>query len=228
MREAFLEAVLRDPADDTPRLVFADWLAEHGEEAYGEFIRVQCELARYRIGSISIGPGMDKQIERLIELRRRERDLLSDHWPKWLHQAFDGLAHDIGVSTRGDNEFGVSMYSTAKGELGHFDCSFRRGFVECLTLPFAVWMVRADAMTASQSIREVTLTDVVVPLRRVRQGEVDHFRFAGGARRWSYYELDLDDTDPRRHGAPWRRLVAERLLAAEWPWIAFTLPPAPT
>ncbi|QJW99786.1 TIGR02996 domain-containing protein [Frigoriglobus tundricola] len=35
-----------NPDDDTPRLVFADWLQEHGEEDRAEFIRVQIELVR--------------------------------------------------------------------------------------------------------------------------------------------------------------------------------------
>lgn len=41
-------AILAAPDDDTPRLVFADWLDEHGEPERAEFIRVQCEL--YRLG----------------------------------------------------------------------------------------------------------------------------------------------------------------------------------
>jgi uncharacterized protein (TIGR02996 family) len=43
---AFREAILEDPDDDTPRLVYADWLQEHGDSERGEFIRVQVELAR--------------------------------------------------------------------------------------------------------------------------------------------------------------------------------------
>lgn len=41
-----LAAVLASPAEDTPRLMYADWFQEHGQEARAEFIRVQCELAR--------------------------------------------------------------------------------------------------------------------------------------------------------------------------------------
>ena len=44
--EALLAAILANPAEDTPRLVYADWLEEHGREERAEFIRVQCELAR--------------------------------------------------------------------------------------------------------------------------------------------------------------------------------------
>ncbi|QJW95286.1 TIGR02996 domain-containing protein [Frigoriglobus tundricola] len=45
-REALLRAVCDTPDDDTPRLVFADWLQENGDEARAEFIRVQIELSR--------------------------------------------------------------------------------------------------------------------------------------------------------------------------------------
>jgi uncharacterized protein (TIGR02996 family) len=40
--EPFLAAINADLDDDTPRLVFADWLQENGDEARGQFIRLQC------------------------------------------------------------------------------------------------------------------------------------------------------------------------------------------
>jgi uncharacterized protein (TIGR02996 family) len=43
-REALLRAVCENPDDDTPRLVFADWLQENGEDARAEFIRIQIRL----------------------------------------------------------------------------------------------------------------------------------------------------------------------------------------
>jgi uncharacterized protein (TIGR02996 family) len=43
---ALYQAVLAHPDEDTPRLVFADWLTEHGEHDRAEFIRLQCRLAR--------------------------------------------------------------------------------------------------------------------------------------------------------------------------------------
>ena len=45
-RDALMRAICENPDDDTPRLVFADWLQEHGEEERAEFIRVQVEAAR--------------------------------------------------------------------------------------------------------------------------------------------------------------------------------------
>ena len=44
--ESFLRAIIADPADDLPRLVYADWLDENGDPDRAEFIRVQCELAK--------------------------------------------------------------------------------------------------------------------------------------------------------------------------------------
>ena len=42
-REAFLNAIFDAPADDLPRLVFADWLDEHGETEWAELIRILCQ-----------------------------------------------------------------------------------------------------------------------------------------------------------------------------------------
>jgi uncharacterized protein (TIGR02996 family) len=41
---ALLAAVGAHPSDDTPRLVYADWLEENGRAEQAEFIRVQCRL----------------------------------------------------------------------------------------------------------------------------------------------------------------------------------------
>ncbi len=42
--DQFLQAIVDDPENDLPRLVYADWLDEQGDPR-GEYIRVQCELA---------------------------------------------------------------------------------------------------------------------------------------------------------------------------------------
>ncbi len=70
--EAFLLAIREDIDDDTPRLVFADWLQERGD-LRGEFIGVQCELAR-----------LAEDDPRRPELEIRERELLDAHEAEWL------------------------------------------------------------------------------------------------------------------------------------------------
>lgn len=48
---AFLRAIADAPADDPPRLVFADWLDDHDRPERAAFIRVEVELARTPPGS---------------------------------------------------------------------------------------------------------------------------------------------------------------------------------
>src|SRR5262245_13490092 len=42
---ALLAAIIADPDEDTPRLVYADWLQEHGDEEQAAFIRESIKLA---------------------------------------------------------------------------------------------------------------------------------------------------------------------------------------
>jgi uncharacterized protein (TIGR02996 family) len=46
--DAFLRAIAENPADDLPRLVYADWLDEHGHHGRAEFVRLDCERRRSR------------------------------------------------------------------------------------------------------------------------------------------------------------------------------------
>lgn len=52
-QQQLLAAIMNDKGDDTVRLVYADWLQEHGQEERADFIRVQCELAKYQSITLS-------------------------------------------------------------------------------------------------------------------------------------------------------------------------------
>jgi uncharacterized protein (TIGR02996 family) len=69
--EAFLHAIIEDPDDDALRLIYADWLEERGDRR-GEFIRVQCRLAKLPDGDPERG-----------ELEARQRALLEEHEEEW-------------------------------------------------------------------------------------------------------------------------------------------------
>ena len=43
-RDALYRAILANPADDTPRLAYADWLEENGRPEEAEFIHIGCRL----------------------------------------------------------------------------------------------------------------------------------------------------------------------------------------
>lgn len=70
--EALLAAIAASPDEDTPRLVYADWLDEHDQPIRAEFIRVQIEVARVEtLESIDLN--------RHIDLFQRQHDLLENH-----------------------------------------------------------------------------------------------------------------------------------------------------
>jgi uncharacterized protein (TIGR02996 family) len=81
--EAFLEAIREHPDDDAPRLIYADWLEEHGQPERAEFIRVQCERARLPEGS-----------PRWWDLECREKQLWETHQAEW----FGSLAESVNRS----------------------------------------------------------------------------------------------------------------------------------
>jgi uncharacterized protein (TIGR02996 family) len=75
--DAFLQAILAQPEDDTVRLVYADWLAEHGDPDRGEFVRTQIELAHTE-------PNSEAEERRRSFLFGRQAELLKRHKKEWL------------------------------------------------------------------------------------------------------------------------------------------------
>lgn len=73
-RDALVRAICDNPDDDTPRLVFADWLQEHGEEARAEFVRVQVRFAELLRHGVPDADG----------LGARARELWQKHKGAWL------------------------------------------------------------------------------------------------------------------------------------------------
>ena len=45
-----LKDICANPDDDTPRLVYADWLDDHGDAEGAEFIRLQIRLSKMPAG----------------------------------------------------------------------------------------------------------------------------------------------------------------------------------
>jgi len=72
-RDHLLQAIIENPDHDALRLVFADWLEDHGELERAEFIRVQIELAKL--------PNVDN---RRPELEQRETALLARNESEWV------------------------------------------------------------------------------------------------------------------------------------------------
>lgn len=108
--EAFLRAIFDAPDDDTPRLVYADFLEDNGNPDRAELIRVQCRLAA---GTAPFRPGEDR------ELRQRERELLAVLHPElelinWTFEEMDRIGRDRGFVTQ-------SLAVVCPGELDDID-----------------------------------------------------------------------------------------------------------
>jgi uncharacterized protein (TIGR02996 family) len=80
--DAFIRAILADPGDPAPRLVYADWLEERGDAdsvLRAEYLRVECRFDRLP----SADRSRRKLRARLLELRK----LVGDAWWRQLDWA---------------------------------------------------------------------------------------------------------------------------------------------
>jgi uncharacterized protein (TIGR02996 family) len=128
--EALVQAVIGAPDDDGLRLMYADWLAEHGQPERADFIRVQVGLALLRRGD-----------PRRPELEARERDLLAEHGGGWVDQLLgpsDGMVTGWGHS-RGLVE---SLTVDARWLLGRGEAVFARAPVRHLMVVGARGLIR--------------------------------------------------------------------------------------
>jgi uncharacterized protein (TIGR02996 family) len=133
--DAFLQAICDNPDDDTSRLIYADWLDEHGDEAgqaRAAFIRAQIELARMPILDESAEMGARRR-----RLRIGEAQLLKAYGRSWL-KPFRGRTGLL----RGPN----------------VRAQFHRGFIERLTLPAARFLKEGNKLVARLPIRALEFT----------------------------------------------------------------------
>lgn len=72
-REVLIAVIANSPKEDAPRLIYADWLDEHGQSERAAFIRHECRAARLRPGTV----------ERTDALRAAD-DLAAKHEADWL------------------------------------------------------------------------------------------------------------------------------------------------
>jgi uncharacterized protein (TIGR02996 family) len=114
---AFLRTIAAAPADDAPRLVYADWLDDRGDPR-GTFVRVQCALATL--------PADDLRRHDLEEIAHR---LLAAHAAEW--------TRDIAGRVSGWNfrrGFVEEITLSATAFLEHGGDLFRSGLIQTVRL----------------------------------------------------------------------------------------------
>jgi uncharacterized protein (TIGR02996 family) len=155
--EAFLKAILAEPADDAPRLIYADWLDETGEDpARAEFVRVQVQLSL---------PTITARMR--AELWKREKELLKWNVSRWVYLVFSSPMIRMRSTIMGEQFVLVSLYIDP-GESVRFECQFRRGFIEKITCTAQAWSWFGDQICLATPILKVDISGSAPFTRLVR------------------------------------------------------------
>jgi uncharacterized protein (TIGR02996 family) len=116
---ALLAGIIAHPDEDLRRLVAADWLIEHGEEARAEFIQVQCQLGRCQ----GIHATLTIRMARLYATGEAKAAPLVDRAANLLSEYATAWCQEIGTDAAAAWEWG-----------------WHRGFVSVVRSPF-VWLM---------------------------------------------------------------------------------------
>jgi len=164
--QALLQAILDAPAEDAPRLIYADWLEENGDPDRAEFIRVQYELAQVDDEIVTLGkcqclPDPTVPCPRCREGKRRDlwwqRDKLRQRVAILLSNPCADFAYQSNAFrwleplTSAGILLGVSWLDVAV---------FRRGFIQSVACPKDDWIRHGPAIVRQHPVERVTLSDV--------------------------------------------------------------------
>jgi uncharacterized protein (TIGR02996 family) len=129
---ALLRGICAYPDDDLRRLVAADWLTEHGEEEYAEFVRLQVEKTKMveakACKAYAAGRCCRSMSCPLCPLHRRETDLcfMGRGLPDWFRRQADETYHLPGAEPPAGPA-----------------CTLRRGFVAEVRAPLS-WLIGGE------------------------------------------------------------------------------------
>lgn len=135
------QAVLDAPEDDAPRLVYADWLTEHGMDDLATFIRTQCATPTDRAGWY--GPQGARVL--LPERCKTTRIGFSGVW--WVTDNVDATWF---------REHAAAVIGGAK-QRNEWTWLWRRGFVDELCLPADAAVLDLPELRKVYPVRKVTV-----------------------------------------------------------------------
>lgn len=144
---AFVAAIVAEPDDDTPRLVAADFLEEHGDPDRAAFIRVQIALTR-------LDASNSGALGEAAALWRKEAVYLG---PKSVYP-------HLWASIECPELVRVVPRTHTSTPLAHLHVegverlTWRRGFVERVSCPAVEWLKHGAAVRSRNPVREVRLT----------------------------------------------------------------------
>lgn len=133
-RDALLRTILLDPADDVARLVYADWLEEHGEPLRAAFIRLQVA-----------------EPERAVTFGRKK--MPGGRWA-WGVTKF-GLPNFVRWERLATALARTVLPPAVRSLAAHYRyvrVTIRRGFIADVQLPAGVWERHGPALVREQPI----------------------------------------------------------------------------
>jgi uncharacterized protein (TIGR02996 family) len=139
---AFLQAILDAPDDDAPRLIYADWLDEHGDAARAEFIRLQCEAAR-----------LNPRDPRKKRLDRRWMTLFRMHHRDWDRPLLEAL--DCRVPPAGWIGGLVPLLRNQWPNPAVHRREYLRGFVGGVEIGMQSFLTHAKALFGAAPVQQV-------------------------------------------------------------------------
>jgi uncharacterized protein (TIGR02996 family) len=193
--DALLAAVLANPDEDTPRLVYADWLQENDQPERAEFIRGQVDVA---VVEASLGY--------LTPASGRRQGAARGEWLGELPglELFEGNRYG---TFPGDTRVGWRrQHVPGSPPQPEIVAEFRRGFVAEVRCTGNDWFKHAAAILAAHPVRRVTLTAWPRPNGRSLEEAFEVNR-------------RVNPDSPADYG------TVAGFISELWPAIAFTLPP---
>jgi uncharacterized protein (TIGR02996 family) len=145
---ALLAGIIANPEEDTPRLVYADWLQEHDQPERAEYIRLSIQLANLQYGD----PDYDTRYWQL----RAERDPLVTRFVKIWQEEFAGRFPKAGgvtfIFSRG---FVEEVWCSPTFFLKNAECLLREAPIRSLN-PRTPTLRTAAALVANPWFRQLS------------------------------------------------------------------------
>lgn len=159
---ALLAACRVDPLNDVPRLVYADWLEERGEDTRSLFIRLQIGLERGAYCDPLCRPGNHRHKYNgctAIDRRRAMRRLFGANVRDWHKRAWPDADATRWRIQRLKYDTAGPITLEYQGWQGNIYATWRRGFIEQVRLPSHPSFNSLECLSSVSAGLHVTVTN---------------------------------------------------------------------
>jgi len=226
-REAFIEAIAACPDEDTPRLAFADWLQEEGEDDRAALVRLACDIAARRRAMVYPTWPLPDDLKDLLKQACDRFDLCRSSWlgefyhalgceetplverpPGWAGRLWGHVVGDPRVARHHVEHFGGDGgVVRVEGNGPVSELGLQRGFVERLSINFG----------SAFAVRDLDAAFRLEPVHRLS------FRFDANPELWRSVDVaglsrvaSLNLQLPGAHSRRYSAAFAELAFGGNW------------